>query len=155
MTNNLQGDTPLGTPVQPTQDATIPSGSVVVNNDYLRLLVREAVEREMVNQIAPIRTQQQINAGSIRQLNQDYGTIKNQIEDLAAIVRGDEKLGIKGLMATVRDISAKLEEYNTKLTSLNVYIRVGFLILIALGLIDNETVTRFLGAFLRAAGIGL
>lgn len=144
------GETPLGTPVQ---HPSIPTGAVVINNDYLRLLVREAVERESVNLIAPIRTQQQVNAAGIRQLNQDYGRIDDAVKDLAAIVRGDDKLGIPGLMKTVSDISKKLSEYNNKLDDLTIYIRVGFAVLVVLGIIDNERLSTFIAAILKAAGL--
>lgn len=151
--NTQSGDAPFGTGIPLAPGAPIPSGAVIVHNDYLRLLVREAVERDTVNLIAPIRTQQQINASSIRQLNQDYGRIDEAVKDLAAIVRGDDKLGIPGLMKTVADISTKLTAYNNKLDDLTIYIRVGFAVLVVLGIIDNERLTTFLSAILKAAGL--
>lgn len=139
-----------------------PNDGASVQSDYLRLVIREAVEREVAAQVASIKQQQQINLGELRTINQTIGALTGRLDDINAIVRGDEALGIKGLIKTVDEIGVRLAEYSKqlddqsdKLRDLGIYVRVGFAVLIALGLFDNDRIIGFLGSILRSAGIGL
>lgn len=119
----------------------------------LRLMIRDAVEREIINITAPLRQQLQITDGILKQLNRDYGALTRDLDELNSVVRGDPELGITGLMSTVRSMNDQLKASEKKLNDLSVYIRVGFAIVISLGLIDNERVASFFVAIVRAAGL--
>ena len=119
-------------------------------NLFLRLQIREAVERELMNQLAPLRTTVQTYIGRTDQLNRDYGALRAMVDDLRAVINGDPALGIKGLLATVDDIKSALAKQTDTLKNQGIYIRVGFATLIALGMLDNERIVKFLGSILSA-----
>lgn len=81
-----------------------------VPNEILRMMIREAVEREVANQIASFRQQQQINEGSIRQLNRDSINITRSLEELNGIVRGNPSINLEGLLDRMKKIDNKVGE---------------------------------------------
>ena len=80
-----------------------------IDNNILRLLIREAVEREVANVVAPLRTAQQVQDGMLRQFNRDVATLQNQCGDLDELVRGNPKQNLIGLADQIRAQNSILE----------------------------------------------
>jgi len=81
-----------------------------VSNEILRLLIREAVEREVAGQIASFRQQQQINEGSIRQLNRDVVSLQQVSSNLDGIIRGNPSINLEGILDRMKKIDSKVGE---------------------------------------------
>lgn len=133
-----------------------------MDNVVLRYTIREAVEREAVNMIAPIRQQQQINLGRIQQTERDVSALQHTLTELNAIIHGNAQLGIPGIMVTVKKLSDHIDEINDRLDTTNkkigdmtTYLRLGFIVLTALGIFDDDRFIKFAINVFKAIGIGL
>lgn len=80
-----------------------------VDNIVLRFTVKDAVERELSTALVPIRDQLQIIQGIVKQLNADVLAQKLRSEDIEAIVTGNTRLGLKGLVTVVNELQTSME----------------------------------------------
>ena len=80
-----------------------------VDNIVLRFTVKDAVERELSTALVPIRDQIQIMQGIVKQLNADILAQKLRSEDIEAIVTGNTRLGLKGLVTVVNELQTSME----------------------------------------------
>jgi hypothetical protein len=80
------------------------------SNETLRFLINEAVQREVVNVIAPLRAQQQVNDGMIRQVDRDLAglksTLSEKVDELDDLVRGNPKQNLTGLADQIKQTNA-------------------------------------------------
>jgi len=76
------------------------------SNETLRFMISEAVQREVTNVIAPLRAQQQINDGMIRQVDRDLAGLKStlteKVDELDELVRGNPKQNLIGLADQIK-----------------------------------------------------
>lgn len=82
-------------------------------------MIREAVEREVANQVASFRQQQQINEGSIRQLNRETVNLQRSVGDLDGIVRGNPSINLEGMLDRMKKIDNKVGEMVTRLDAID------------------------------------
>lgn len=68
-----------------------------IDSNILRMMINDAVQRQIVNEIAPIRTQQQIQEGVWKQLNRDLQAANSLFRELDELVRGNPKQNLIGL----------------------------------------------------------
>lgn len=131
-----------------------------IDNNILRLLIREAVERETANVVAPLRTGQQVLDGIIKQFNRDVTLLQTQFFDLDELVRGNPKQNLIGLaeqinairseLATeIKGLREKLDEADKKRDALINQWRGARYALIALGIITGLPYLDRLGQILH------
>lgn len=87
-----------------------------IDNNILRLLIREAVEREVTNIVAPLRTAQQVQDGKLNQFNRDVTQALLQLGDLDELVRGNPKQNLIGLAEQIARQNVLITETDRKLT---------------------------------------
>src|ERR1051325_1169064 len=85
------------------------------HNAVLRYLIREAVEREWTNSIAPVRSEQQIQAGMLKQFNRDVIVLQQMFGDLDELVRGNPKQNLVGLAQQIQDQNKLIGAINNRL----------------------------------------
>lgn len=86
-----------------------------IDSNILRLLIREAVEREVANVVAPLRTAQQVQDGKITQFNKDVTQALLQLGDLDELVRGNPKQNLIGLAEQIKAQNTLINDVKTKL----------------------------------------
>lgn len=91
-----------------------------VDSNILRLLIREAVEREVSTMLAPLRTQIQVQEGMLKQFNRDVLVLQNQAGDLDELVRGNPKQNLIGLADQIKSQNSLLETLRSSLTNATV-----------------------------------
>ena len=87
-----------------------------INNDILRLLIREAVEREITSVVAPLRTDVQVVQGMSRQLDKDMGVLDDRVSALDDLVRGNPKQHLVGLAEQIDQQSKLISRLNEVIT---------------------------------------
>lgn len=87
-----------------------------VDNNILRLLIREAVERELANNLAPLRTQLQVQDGTLKQFNRDLIGMLGRVEDLDALVRGNPRQNLIGLAEQMKAQNSLLAELRNQVS---------------------------------------
>lgn len=87
-----------------------------IDNNILRLLIREAVEREVASVVAPLRTQQQVQDGMLKQFNRDVTLFTSKVDDLDELVRGNPKQNLIGLAEQIARQNVLIQETDRKLT---------------------------------------
>lgn len=85
------------------------SSSGVTQQQLLRYVVKDAVDREVGLQVAPLRSSIQIFDGQLKQFDKELGTITLGTNELRNIVFGNEALGITGFQRQIRDIGVKID----------------------------------------------
>jgi len=86
----------------------------IVNTEFLRLMIREAVERETSTVIATFRTQLQVQDGKLTQFNRDITSLMIQCGDLDELVRGNPKQNLIGLADQIKASNALLSSLEGK-----------------------------------------
>lgn len=86
-----------------------------IDNNILRLLIREAVEREIATTLAPLRTQVQVQDGMLKQFNRDVTLVQSQFSDLDELVRGNPKQNLIGLAEQIKAQNGLIERMQTTL----------------------------------------
>lgn len=86
----------------------------IVNTEFLRLMIREAVEREVAAAIGPLRTQVQVQDGKLTQFNRDITSLLIQCGDLDELVRGNPKQNLIGLADQIKSQNALLSSLEGK-----------------------------------------
>lgn len=81
----------------------------VTQQQLLRYVVKDAVDREVGLQVAPLRSSIQIFDGKLTQFDKELSAITVGNNELRNIVLGNEALGITGFQRQIRDISAKMD----------------------------------------------
>lgn len=84
-------------------------------NTVLRYLIRDAVEREITTQLAPLKNQIQIIDANLRETQKDIGKVTNAANQLTAVVFGDDITDTQGLLRDVRSITNKLNSWENQL----------------------------------------
>jgi len=76
---------------------------IPIDTTLLRLMIEDAVKRQLVDEIAPVRTQLQIQEGIWKQFNRDL-TVQNALfTDLDELVRGNPKQNLIGLADQIHE----------------------------------------------------
>lgn len=88
-----------------------------IDNNILRLIIREAVEREVATNLAPLRTQQQVQDGMLKQFNRDVLLVQAQCGDLDELVRGNPKQNLVGLAEQIRTQNGILNTLQNQFTT--------------------------------------
>jgi hypothetical protein len=130
------------------------------NNDMLRFLIREAVEREIVNRVGPLNSSIQIVSGKADQLNRDYGAVQRQIEELSNIVKGNPTLNLVGLAQQILEtrkaissLEVKLDVWQDRIEGYTNQIKGARWVLGALALVGVFSAFPQLVVVLRAIGL--
>lgn len=85
-----------------------------IDHDVLRLLIREAVERQVAAELGPLRTQVQVQDGKLTQFNRDITSLMLQCGDLDELVRGNPKQNLIGLADQIKANNALLSSLEGK-----------------------------------------
>lgn len=101
----------LMTTDQPSNTTTIQT----VDHDILRLLIREAVERQIAAELGPLRMQVQVQDGTLKQYNRDITQLMLQCGDLDELVRGNPKQNVIGLADQIKANNALLSSLELKI----------------------------------------
>lgn len=81
----------------------------ITQQQLLRYVVKDAVDREVGIQIAPLRSSIQIFDGQMKQFDKELSAIAIGNNELRNIVLGNEALGITGFQRQIRDVVGKLD----------------------------------------------
>lgn len=92
---------------------TITNDQQPIDNNILRLLIREAVEREIATTVAPLRTQLQVQDGMLKQFNKDVLLLQADTIDLNELVRGNPKQNLVGLAEQIKEQNNVLNRLQT------------------------------------------
>lgn len=136
---------------------------VLEANAVLRGLVKHSAEREVAIIIGPLREKIQILESDKYHLTRDLGALKERLETLEAIVRGDTTIGLVGLVSTVQtlvnSVSALVGRLDKKDTDERIekqrladFMRAGKWVataLLALGVLDNSFVQGLVSAIVK------
>lgn len=88
-----------------------------ISNELLRFLISEAVQREVLNVVAPLRSQIQVLDGKQTQFNRDIGSYASTVEELNELVRGNPKQNLVGLADQIKQQNVLIADINTKLAT--------------------------------------
>lgn len=75
----------------------------------LRYVVKEAVDREVGIQVAPLNNHIQILQGQLKQFDKDVGALTYNLTELRNVVLGNEALGIRGVSRQINEVAAKVD----------------------------------------------
>lgn len=84
------------------------SGGQISQQTILRYVVKDAVDREVGLQVAPVLNRQQVFDGQLRVFNQELGALSQSVSELRNVVLGNEQLGIIGVQRQITKMDDKL-----------------------------------------------
>lgn len=87
-----------------------------LDNALLRFLISEAVQREILVVVAPLRDRMLVIDGMLRHIGGDLATYQAQTADLDELVRGNPKQNLIGLAEQIKQQNSLITNLDTKLT---------------------------------------